>query len=56
MDLRDALERAVWTAVESGLAVLVITDLTTLKASCVAALAALVAAAKSFAKSKLADS
>lgn len=53
MDIRDAFERAVWTAVEAGLAVLVIADVETIKAAGIAALAALIAAAKAFAKSKI---
>jgi hypothetical protein len=56
VDIRDAFERAVWTAVEAGLAILVITDVATVKAAAVAMVAALIAALKTFAKTKIASS
>ncbi len=53
MDWNDALERAVWTAVESGLAVLVVTDWSTWEAAMVAASASMIAAIKAFARARL---
>ena len=47
------MERAVWTAVEAGLAVLVLTDVSTLRACGVAALGALWAAVKAYAKTRI---
>jgi len=53
MDWNDALERAVWTAVESGLAVLIVTDWSTWEAAMVAASASMIAAIKAFARARL---
>lgn len=53
MDWNDAVERAVWTAVESGLAVLVVTDWSSWEAAGVAAAASLIAALKAFARAQL---
>jgi hypothetical protein len=49
----DWLERSVWTAVEAGLAVMVVTDVSTWKAAGAAAMAAGIAAVKTLAKARL---
>jgi len=53
VDMKDAVERAVWTAVEAGLAVLVIADVSSWRAAGIAALAAAIACVKAIAKSKI---
>jgi len=50
----DWLERSVWTAVEAGLAIMVVTDVSSLKAAAAAAAAAGIAAIKSLAQQRLA--
>jgi|TARA_R100001082_G_C4352232_1_gene155091 hypothetical protein len=50
---KDTLERALWTAVQSFLAVFTVTDLGTLKAASVAGAGALISALKTIAASKL---
>ena len=52
-DWADWIERSVWTAVEAGLAVFVITDVSTGQAAGAAAAAAGIAAVKSLAKARL---
>lgn len=52
---KDVIERAIWTAVQSFLAVFTVTDLTTSKAATVAAAGALISALKSVAASKVGD-
>jgi|TARA_B100000586_G_scaffold63613_2_gene44015 hypothetical protein len=52
-DWTDWVERSVWTAVEAGLAVMVVTDISTWKAAGAAALAAGIAAVKTLAKARL---
>jgi hypothetical protein len=52
---KDIIERAVWTAVQSFLAVFAVTDLSTTKAASVAGAGALVSALKSIAASRLGD-
>ena len=56
MDYRDIMERAVWTALQSFLAVFSITDLATLEAASVAGMGALISALKTVASTKLASS
>jgi|TARA_B100000902_G_scaffold393610_1_gene448193 hypothetical protein len=56
MDYRDIIERAVWTALQSFLAVFSITDLATLEAASVAGMGALISALKTVASTKLASS
>jgi hypothetical protein len=52
-DWGDWFERTIWTAVEAGLAILVVTDVSSLKAAGVAAIAAGIAALKSLAKARI---
>jgi hypothetical protein len=52
---RDIIERAVWTAVQSFLAVFTVTDLSSSKAAAVAGAGALISALKSVAASKIGD-
>jgi len=52
-DWTDWIERSVWTAVEAGLAVMVVTDVSTWKAAGAAGFAAAIAALKSLAKARL---
>ena len=52
---KDIIERAIWTAVQSFLAVFAVTDLSTTKAASVAGAGALVSALKSIAASRLGD-
>jgi len=52
-DWTDWVERSVWTAVEAGLAVMVVTDISTWKAAGAAVLAAGIAAVKTLAKARL---
>ena len=52
-DWADWVERSVWTAIEAGLAVMVVTDVSSLKAAGAAAAAAAIAAVKSLAKARL---
>ena len=52
-DWADWIERSVWTAVEAGLAVFVITDVSTWQAAGAAAAAAGIAAVKTLAKARL---
>lgn len=52
-DWGDWFERTIWTAVEAGLAILVVTDVSSLKAAGVAAAAAGIAAIKSLAKARI---
>jgi hypothetical protein len=54
-DWTDWIERSVWTAVEAGLAVMVVTDVSSMKAAGAAAAAAGIAAVKSLAKQRLID-
>jgi hypothetical protein len=49
----DWIERSVWTAFEAGLAIIVITDVSTWKAAGTAAVAGLIAALKTLAKARL---
>ena len=53
MDYRDIIERAVWTAVQSFLAVFTVTDLASLEAASVAGAGALISALKTIASAKL---
>tara|TARA_B100000470_G_C19733994_1_gene365901 strand:- start:183 stop:362 length:180 start_codon:yes stop_codon:yes gene_type:complete len=53
MDWGDWFERTIWTAVEAGLAILVVTDVSSLKAAGAAVAAAGIASVKSLAKAKL---
>tara|TARA_E500000331_G_C16939373_1_gene575490 strand:+ start:298 stop:594 length:297 start_codon:yes stop_codon:yes gene_type:complete len=50
----DWIERSVWTAVEAGLAIMVVTDVSSMKAAASAAAAAAIAALKSLAQQRLA--
>jgi hypothetical protein len=50
----DWIERSVWTAVEAGLAIMVVTDVSSIKAAGAAAAAAGIAAIKSLAQQRLA--
>jgi hypothetical protein len=52
-DWGDWIERSVWTAFEAGLAIIVITDVSTWKAAGAAAVAAGIAALKTLAKARL---
>ena len=52
---KDIIERAVWTSVQSFLAVFTVTDLSTTKAASVAGAGALISALKSIAASKVGD-
>jgi len=52
-DWGDWIERSVWTAVEAGAAVFVLTDVGTWQAAGAAAGAALIAALKTLAKARL---
>ena len=52
---KDIIERVFWTAVQSFLAVFVVTDLTSAKAASVAALAAVISAVKGIAASRVGD-
>lgn len=49
----DWIERSVWTGVESALAVVVVTDVSSLKAAATAFAAAAIAALKTLAKARL---
>lgn len=53
MDYKDIIERAVWTAVQSFLAVFTVTDLASLEAASVAGAGALISALKTIASAKL---
>ena len=53
VDWGDWFERTVWTAVEAGLAILVVTDVSSLKAAGTAMAAAAIAGIKSLARAKL---
>ena len=53
-DWGDWIECSVWTEVEAGLAILVVTDVSSFKAAASAAAAAGIAALKSLAKQRLA--
>ena len=53
MDYKDIIERAIWTGVQSFLAVFSITDLATLEAASVAGMGALISALKTVATAKL---
>tara|TARA_R100000995_G_scaffold49035_1_gene23519 strand:+ start:298 stop:471 length:174 start_codon:yes stop_codon:yes gene_type:complete len=53
MDYKDIIERAVWTAVQSFLAVFTVTDLASLEAASVAGAGALISALKTIASMKL---
>tara|TARA_R100001082_G_scaffold111075_2_gene93197 strand:- start:1574 stop:1747 length:174 start_codon:yes stop_codon:yes gene_type:complete len=53
MDYKDIIERAVWTAVQSFLAVFTVTDLASLEAASVAGAGALISALKTIASGKL---
>jgi hypothetical protein len=56
MDLyKDIIERAMWTAVQSFLAVFTVADLSTTKTASIAGAGALIAALKGLAASKLGD-
>lgn len=52
---KDIIERTFWTAVQAFLAVFVITDVSSLKSAGVAAAAAVIAAIKGLAASKVGD-
>ena len=52
---KDIIERAVWTAVQSFLAVFTVTDLSSTKAATVAGAGALISALKSIAATKVGD-
>jgi hypothetical protein len=52
---KDIIERTLWTAVQAFLAVFVITDVSSLKSAGVAAAAAVIAAVKGLAASKVGD-
>lgn len=52
---KDIIERTFWTAVQAFLAVFVITDVSSLKSAGVAAAAAVIAAVKGLAASKVGD-
>jgi hypothetical protein len=52
---KDIIERTFWTAVQAFLAVFVITDVSSLKSAGVAAAAAVIAAIKGIAASKVGD-
>jgi hypothetical protein len=51
--VRDAAERALWTGVQTGLGVLVVTDVSTVRTAVVAAVGAVLSVVKSFAKDRL---
>lgn len=53
MDYKDIIERAVWTAVQSFLAVFTVTDLASLEAATVAGAGALISALKTIASAKI---
>tara|TARA_R100000781_G_scaffold15171_2_gene12536 strand:+ start:379 stop:573 length:195 start_codon:yes stop_codon:yes gene_type:complete len=52
---KDIIERAVWTAVQSFLAVFTVADLSTAKSASVAGMGALISAVKSIAATKVGD-
>ena len=52
---KDIIERAVWTAVQSFLAVFTVSDLSSTKAASVAGMGALISAVKSIAATKVGD-
>lgn len=52
---KDILERTFWTAVQAFLAVFIVTDVSSLKSAGVAAAAAVIAAVKGVAASKVGD-
>ena len=49
----DWVERSTWTGVEAALAIIVVTDVSTLKAAATAFAAAVIAALKTLAKARL---
>ena len=53
MDWGDWFERTIWTAVEAGLAILVVTDVSSVKADVTAMAEAGIASLKSLAKARL---
>ena len=53
MDWGDWFERTIWTAVEAGLAILVVTDVSSVKAAGTAMAAAGIASLKSLATARL---
>ena len=53
MDWGDWFERTIWTAVEAGLAILVVTDVSSVKAAGTARAAAGIASLKSLANARL---
>ena len=52
---KDIIERAVWTAVQSFLAVFTVSDLSSTKAASVVGMGALISAVKSIAATKVGD-
>ena len=52
-NITDWVERTVWTAAQSFLAIFVVTDLSTLKSAATAGVAALLSAVKSLAQERL---